>query len=619
MSAPQLPPDAPATHWIEQAERYLRQGEPLLAHNVVQEGLGRWPADLRLRQLDGLAAARSGDTRRARDLLSRLVAEGAADAETLGMLARTHKDLGLHAPTPELRREHLDAAYAVARQAYDTACGQQDGGGAWYTGINAATLAALRGDLAVARQLARAVRARCEAALAHTRPGDAYWLEATLGEAALLLEERAAAMRHYARARELAGSRFGDLSSTRRQARLLCAHLPGPGDWLDDVLAMPPVIVYGTRLRRWPGGISSVPLERALASWVARVAPVAAYGQASCVPEVLCLEALQQQDVETHVVLPFPLDDLCASGGDLSDADWAQRCRRVVARAQSVTIVSDHQARGSIATYRYARLVAAGMGRLRAQVLSTDLRGLAAGDARPTTTALEASAPDLWEAQQVPTEVVTDPACPVVTSVDERAPDGLGDSLPEGFAHEIRAMLFADVVGYSTLNEDQTPHFVTRFLGAVAALNSRTTSKPEHVETAGDGLYIVFRGVRDAGLYALELKELVAATDWAAFGLPANLRIRIALHCGPVYRGRNPVTGAPIYTGPHTSRTARIEPITPPGQVYASSAFAAIVAASGVGVLDLQYVGRLELAKGYGPMGLYHVGHAQVGDTDVRA
>ena len=48
------------------------------------------------------------------------------------------------------------------------------------------------------------------------------------------------------------------------------------------------------------------------------------------------------------------------------------------------------------------------------------------------------------------------------------------------------------------------------------------------------------------------------------------------------------------------------EPITPPGQVYASSAYAAVLAATGTG-LALTYVGRMPLAKGYGTLGLYHV------------
>jgi class 3 adenylate cyclase len=85
------------------------------------------------------------------------------------------------------------------------------------------------------------------------------------------------------------------------------------------------------------------------------------------------------------------------------------------------------------------------------------------------------------------------------------------------------------------------------------------------------------------------------------------MNVRIALHCGPVHCGRDPITGSPLYTGPHASRTARIEPITPPGQVYASTAFAAVAAASGADGLEMRYVGRIPLAKGYGTLGLYNV------------
>src|ERR1700738_3548019 len=57
---PHAPPSA-----IETVEQHLRQGDPLLAYNAVQDALHVWPGNLRLRQLKGLALARSGDTERA--------------------------------------------------------------------------------------------------------------------------------------------------------------------------------------------------------------------------------------------------------------------------------------------------------------------------------------------------------------------------------------------------------------------------------------------------------------------------------------------------------------------------------------------------------------------------
>jgi class 3 adenylate cyclase len=74
-----------------------------------------------------------------------------------------------------------------------------------------------------------------------------------------------------------------------------------------------------------------------------------------------------------------------------------------------------------------------------------------------------------------------------------------------------------------------------------------------------------------------------------------------------VYCGWDPVTGSRLFTGPHTSRAARIEPITPPGQVYASSAFAAVAAASGIDGIVMRHVGRTPLAKRSGSLSLYHL------------
>ena len=89
--------------------------------------------------------------------------------------------------------------------------------------------------------------------------------------------------------------------------------------------------------------------------------------------------------------------------------------------------------------------------------------------------------------------------------------------------------------------------------------------------------------------------------------MPVKLSTRIALHCGPVFVGIDPITGAQLYSGIHTNRTARIEPITPPGQVYASSAFAAVAALSDNTDLRFSYIGRTQLAKHYGALALYHV------------
>ena len=90
-------------------------------------------------------------------------------------------------------------------------------------------------------------------------------------------------------------------------------------------------------------------------------------------------------------------------------------------------------------------------------------------------------------------------------------------------------------------------------------------------------------------------------------GLLSGLSLRIALHAGPVYKFTDPVTGDRSYEGTHVSRAARIEPITPPGQVYASEAFAALAAAQRATSFELDYAGQTPMAKNYGTFPAYHV------------
>src|SRR6185503_8965188 len=166
------------------------------------------------------------DIERANEILQGLAKQGVDDPETLGLLARTHKDLALASPSPTSRARHLDAGYALYARAYENARRENAADAAWYTGINAATMAVLQRNLDNARRIAREVRDLC-AVLdgSEEQPGARYWREATLGEASLILGDLPAARGRYAEAMALAGRRYGDVSSTRKQARLLASHL----------------------------------------------------------------------------------------------------------------------------------------------------------------------------------------------------------------------------------------------------------------------------------------------------------------------------------------------------------------------------------------------------------
>src|SRR5260370_13428769 len=217
-------------------ERILAQGEPLHAYDIVSAGLGMWPRDVRLRQLQGLALLRSGATERARSVLENLRREEETGEETLGMLARTYKDLAATAATRGQSSELLKHAAEMYDEAYRAT-------GDYSTGINAATMNLLIGKTGRAQELATKMRDQCLEKIADPS-GDQYWELAALGEASLILRDQSQAGEWYARAAEVGKNRFGDLHSSRCNARLILQHWNEDQRWVDKYLRIPCVVVF---------------------------------------------------------------------------------------------------------------------------------------------------------------------------------------------------------------------------------------------------------------------------------------------------------------------------------------------------------------------------------------
>ena len=166
-------------------------------------------------------------------------------------------------------------------------------------------------------------------------------------------------------------------------------------------------------------------------------------------------------------------------------------------------------------------------------------------------------------------------------------------------------MLFADVVAFSKLFEADLPYFMDEFMGAIGELTHSKRFAPTFKNTWGDGVFCIFKRVSDAACFALELRDLVRQTDWEKRGLPVNTEMRIALHAGPVYSGRDHVSGRWNYFGSHVSRSARLEPVTRPNSVYVSEPFAALLRATRVTDLVCEYIGQLPLYHNYGVYPVY--------------
>ncbi|HEY3104032.1 MAG TPA: TRAFs-binding domain-containing protein [Pyrinomonadaceae bacterium] len=637
--------------------RVLKLGEPLVAYDILTEGLKNKPRDVELRQLLALALARSGATQRANSILTQLRAEGHRDEETLGILARTHKDLWMLATTKSERTQQLKLAHKFYREAYKLNHG-------YYSAINAATLAVLLGNKDEARTLAQKVREACLAELKTLRrdSGDRYWPVATLGEASLILRQWSEAEDWYSQAAKIGRGQFADLSSTRRNARLLVDHLHRDATAIEQALKIPGIVVFAGHLidrpdrssPRFPASIEPA-VRGAIKSHVSKIAPGFGYASAGCGADILFLETLLDLGGEAHVVLPFEKEEFIHDSVGFANSSWVKRLESVLERAASVITASNERIEEGSMSFEYANLLLYGLADIRARQLETDLVPLAVWDKQPgdgpggTASAVEhwkklgldvqvidlarilkrelseirvASSPSdslsPWERAGVRVRSLAKKkrkkrisSAVAVSPHPQPLPEGKGTKQSDTLPTRIMAMLFADAVNFSKLTEQQIPLFLNHFLGAIGRLISTSPHAPSIKNTWGDGLYFVFDDVKDAGLFALELCELMVATDWSKKGLPKAINLRIALHAGPVYSCVDPVTAQPSYTGTHVSRAARIEPITPPGQVYGSQAFAALAAAQGVKEFTCDYVGQTPLAKGYGTFATYHVRSAK--------
>lgn len=593
-------------------ERILAQGEPLLAYDVVREGLGIWPADIRLRQLQGLALVRSGATEAANTVVEKLRSEGEADEETLGMLGRTYKDLAATATTPAQRTHYLKRSAETYGEAYRRSRGS-------WSGINAATMSLLIGEDEYARKLAQDVRNECLGALPKHK-GDQYWLLAALGEAALILHDLPQAETWYSRAAEHGKKRFGDLNSSRRNARLILRHCNEDENWIDNCLRIPCVVVFaGHMIDRPDRSEARFPedLERAVANKIQQqidfLKPGFGFSSAACGSDILFVEAMLNYGAEVSVVLPYNKEEFICDSVESAPASkkWRARFDRVLGRAARVITASSQRLEIGGVSYEFCNELILGLATIRAHQLDTALKPLAVWNGMPGDgPGGAASVIEMWRKFGYEPEIVD--LAKILEGHASLGPKSRATTTQPSedssrFAARVVAILFADTVGFSKLREAQVPRFVEHFLGAIAQLTENFSESIIAKNTWGDGLYFVFSDVDVAGNFALEVADLVTKENWEEKGLPADLSLRIALHAGPVYEFNDPITGSRSYSGTHVSRAARIEPITPRGQVYASEAFAALAAAQRTRDFTCDYVGQTPMAKSYGTLPMYHV------------
>ncbi|SMF81233.1 Adenylate and Guanylate cyclase catalytic domain-containing protein [Tistlia consotensis] len=399
----------------------------------------------------------------------------------------------------------------------------------------------------------------------------------------------------------------------------------------------PVVVIFAGAAADLPGQAEPVlppqaeaPLATALEDLLEELGASIGYCSLAAGSDLIFAEAMIRRGAEVNAVLPFEEADFIAQRVRSCGTRWVERYQAVRGAVADVTPVCQDLYLGNPVLLRFANQVIDGRARLRAAALDTTPTLVAAWDylAEP----LPGSASDFIDHWGDPARLrIVDladlrdslpPDAPLPAGTTDGAPreEPAAARAPGGPTQAVRAMLFADVVGYSTIQDHHLPAFWA-FLQAVRDRLGARLDPAVHIGSWGDALFIVTRYAVELADIAVGLTEAFESLDARALGLPVRLRLRIGLHAGPVFTGSHPLSGEQVLYGGNVNRAARIEPITVPGRIYASEQFvalltsehsAAVVEARMTGEAPpaawaCRYRGELSLAKNYGRQVVYEI------------
>ncbi len=572
---------------LQAAAEALGRGDLLKAQDLAGAGLRNDPDSRDLQYIRILALARMGSSRAALDQYRASDLARSAVIEHRALHGRLLKDVAAKAPGGD-----RPAAFAAAGHAYRTVYEES---GDPFPGINAASLALLAGDRRGAERIARALLESDSVA----RPGD-YFAAVTRAEAHLITGDFRAAETWLRTGFELKGGDDGARSSTLRQFRLLLGSLPhsgGDSAALLELLRPSPILTYCGHMFR-----DGCPSEDRLASSIDQalesLGAKVGYGSLACGGDILVAEAILRRGGELNVVLPFDdksfIERSIVPGGEA----WLPRFERCREMASSLTYASVSEYVRDRGQFRFGLLLAMGLARLRASSLGAEAVQLAVWDGKaPDADAGTSAEVRHWRNCGGET-VVVDPG-PIDRNCGQRR------SSTAGFPQRaLRSIVFADFAGFSQLRESVLPAFSAEVLGRVASVLEGYEESVCARNTWGDGVFVILDSARAGAALAADLQAALRFADPALFGAEGS-GMRISAHFGPVYEARDPVTGSTTFFGREVTCAARIEPVTPVGGVYVTQPLAAMLAMEAPEDFDLCYVGRLDLAKGYGNVPLY--------------
>jgi len=576
--------EADAERAIAEVDQLVGKGEWIAAFDLASRYLATFPENELLKHRAVLALARAGATDRAMQHFRDWKLDRSENTDVQALEGRLLKDHALKQDGAP-RRAGLLAAAAAYKRIFDRKP-------AYYPAINWASLTFLGGRKKEAAKIARRVLADPDVGKAAD-----FWSLATRAEANILVGDIESARRDLKAARAFRNE--GGASSTRRQLRLLLAeagHTPAEIERFLAPLAPRVTLHYFSdeseagawKRYRADGAKVRAHIDTALK----KLNPGAVFGSLGSPGEIVFAEAALAAGKELNVILSLPAPLFAAVVLKGAGKEWRARFEACCAAANRLDTIAEEPDSDDPGLGEHAGRVAMGLALQRAQNLDGKALQVILTDSASDT--LESPLAAAWSKDRQRKHLI----------VDLRGGDG-GRRRRRPPARQCSALVFGDLPGFSRMPEKYLPVFWATVMGAIGDVLAAKGDAVALKNTWGDAIHLVVPDIRTAAEICLAVQERLAEIDGSVMGREEAPTMRIGAHYGPVYADWDPVVGKGTFYGRSLSRAARIEPITPPGAVFVTEAFAAVLLLETKGEFTCNYVGQVPLAKGYGTFRMY--------------
>ena len=185
----------------------------------------------------------------------------------------------------------------------------------------------------------------------------------------------------YAQAAEIGRGQFVELSSTRRNARLILDHLGRDRKRIEQCLRIPGVAVFTGHMidrsdrttPRFPPRLESVVRDQ-IRSALKQLDVGIGFASAASGSDILFLETLLELGGEAHIVLPYGEDQFVKDSVEIvPEGGWRERFDRLLTQAAEVITASDQKLVEDRTSLEYANLLLTGLASIKAQQLETEM------------------------------------------------------------------------------------------------------------------------------------------------------------------------------------------------------------------------------------------------------